>query len=51
MKKLVMIAMATSFMFSITVMAQTSVLSKVKDNKEIKQAETNVAASAKARAE
>ena len=51
MKKLIMLATATAFMFSTTVMAQTSLLNKVKDSKEVKQAESNVTASANTRAD
>ena len=51
MKKFIMLAMATAFMLSTTVMAQSSLLNKVKDSKEVKQAETNVTASAKTRAD
>ena len=51
MKKLVMLAMATAFMFGITGVAQKSLLDKAKDSKEVKQAESTVIVSAKARAE
>ena len=50
MKKLILVASITSFMFSASIMAQTSVLNKVKDSKEVKQGETTVS-TAKARAE
>ena len=50
MKKLILVASITSFMFSASIMAQTSVLNKVKDSKEVKQGETTIS-SAKARAE
>lgn len=51
MKKPIMLALATAFMFSATLMAQTSLLNKVKDSKEFKQVETSAAASAKERAD
>ncbi|MDP4238994.1 MAG: Spy/CpxP family protein refolding chaperone [Bacteroidota bacterium] len=51
MKKLVMLAVATVFMCSASVMAQSSVINKVKETKVVKQTETTVVVSAKARAE
>lgn len=51
MKKLIPLALAIALMFSSAAMAQTSLLKKAKDSKEVKQAETTVTASAKARAE
>ena len=51
MKKIVMLAMATAFMFSSTVMAQTSLTKTVKESKEVKQVKSTVVVSAKARAE
>jgi len=51
MKKIVMLAMATAFMFSSTGMAQTSLTKTVKESKEVKQVKSTVVVSAKARAE
>jgi len=50
MKRLIMSALITSFMFSASIMAQTSVLNKIKDSKEVKQSEATLT-TAKARAE
>lgn len=51
MKKLVMLVVAGVFMCSASIIAQSNVLNKIKDNKEVKQAETTVTASAKERAD
>jgi len=51
MKKLAMIALTASFMFTTAAMAQMSDLKKIKDNKVVKQTEAKVELSAKTRAE
>jgi len=51
MKKLALLAITATFMFSASLLAQSSVLNSMKDNKVVKQTETKVESSAKARAD
>ncbi len=51
MKKLTLLAMVATFLFSGALMAQMPDMSKIKDNKVVKQTEAKVESSAKTRAD
>jgi len=51
MRKIALLALTATFMFSAALVAQSSVLNSMKDNKVVKQTESKVESTAKARAE